>query len=88
MNDIIEIMAERYFPYAVGDQRLEDMLAIMVAHSEDWPVDKLNRWLGFVQGCLFMEGKIDIFEEREFTRPLFHKYYEENGIEIPESIEV
>ena len=59
----------------------------MIADPMIFPDDKSNRWIGFVQGCLFVMGVIDI-EERNFTRDLFHDYYRKNGILIPESIDV
>jgi len=42
------------------------------AIEEDLPVDKMNRWLGFVQGCLAMRGIIDVDEERDYSRQLFN----------------
>ena len=88
MDEIIEVLVERYMPLAEGNEMLEAMMATMLLNRTGWPVDKLNRWLGFVQGCLFMEGKLDVDEERNFTRSLFHKYYKDNGIDIPKSVKV
>lgn len=41
-----------------------------------FPADKTSRWLGFVQGVLAANGRIDVDEERDRTRPLFHEAYE------------
>lgn len=46
-----------------------------IVYGRDLPFDKLSRWLGFVQGVLAVQGIIDVDEEREFTRPIFHQLY-------------
>jgi hypothetical protein len=35
------------------------------------PIMKLNRWLGYIQGCLIERGYTTVEDERNFTRPLF-----------------
>jgi hypothetical protein len=39
----------------------------------DMESGKANRWLGFIQGVLTVEGYINVSEERDFTRPFFQK---------------
>lgn len=46
-----------------------------IQNGHTYPMDKMHRWLGFVQGVLASRGVISIDGEREFTRPLFHKLY-------------
>jgi hypothetical protein len=36
------------------------------------PLEKLNRWLGFLQGTVIAEGHTTVDAERDWTRPLFH----------------
>jgi hypothetical protein len=55
-----------------------------IAKSGQLPIDKLSRWLGFVQGCLAMRQIIDVDEERDFTRPLFHRAYRDEGSDVPD----
>lgn len=50
---------------------------------DSYPVDKLSRWLGFVQGVLAARGAIKVAEERDFSRPLFHAAYRSIGEAIP-----
>lgn len=69
-------------------QRLAAMIALMKSEGMAWPVDKLNRWFGFIQGVLFTVGLIDILEERDRTRPLFHAAYKLEGTPLPESVDV
>lgn len=49
------------------------------------PIDKLNRWIGFIQGVMTAHGTLDVTEERDRTRPIFHKAYERMGYKIPET---
>ena len=48
--------------------------------------DKESRWLGFVQGILYIYDLIDVDQERDVSRPLFHEAYEAMGIDKPKSI--
>jgi hypothetical protein len=48
--------------------------------------DKISRWLGYLQGIMVYNGWISVLEERNFSRPLFHKAYEEQGINKPKSV--
>jgi len=47
------------------------------------PIDKLSRWLGFVQGTLVMHGLACVDAEREFSRPLFHAAYRAADRPVP-----
>lgn len=47
------------------------------------PIDKLSRWLGFVQGTLVMHGLAAVDAEREFSRPLFHAAYRAADRPVP-----
>lgn len=42
------------------------------AHMHEIAEDKANRWLGFIQGVLICASVVDIEDERDYTRPLFH----------------
>ena len=44
-------------------------------NTEDYPFDKMHRWLAFIQTSLAMMGLINIQEERDFTRPILHSYH-------------
>jgi hypothetical protein len=54
-----------------------------LSNIDVWPIDKLSRWLGYVQGILVYHKIIRVNDERDFSRPLFHEAYERDGIEIP-----
>ena len=51
---------------------------------ESLPLDKLNRWLGFIQGVAILNGVLTVDGERDFSRPLFKNAY---GSDV-ESIDV
>lgn len=56
--------------------------------SPDMLVDKQSRWLGYVQGIMTVHGLLDVEEEREFSRPIFHQAYRAMGIDIPSPVTV
>jgi hypothetical protein len=74
---------------AVPDGCTRDHLMWMCAtartQAPGWPDDKTSRWLGFVQGVLTVQGLLTVAAEREFSRPLFHAAYAEQGRPAPPS---
>lgn len=56
------------------------------AEAAAWPDDKTSRWLGFVQGIMTARGLLTVAAEREFSRPLFHAAYVEQGRALPASV--
>lgn len=55
---------------------------------DDLPFDKLRGWLGYVQGVLIARNQLDMDEERERTRPIFHASYEAVGLAKPKTVDV
>lgn len=55
-----------------GSDSLIKLCEEAMVNTQKYPYDKLNRWLGFVQGVLAAQGIIDVDVERDYTRPLFH----------------
>lgn len=43
------------------------------AIHEPMSIDKASRWLGFVQGVLAARNIIDVDDERDYSRRLFHE---------------
>ncbi len=41
------------------------------AINDKMPLNKLNRWLGYIQGVLISNGLTTVEIERDWTRPLF-----------------
>lgn len=59
----------------MGLSNLAWLCRTALEQMDSLPIDKTNRWLGFIHGCLGMRGLIDIDEEREFSRPFLHAAY-------------
>lgn len=86
VNEVIEILCDRYIKILNKHFPDNDDSEFGVAHlkwmcrqckfNNNWPVDKKNRWIGFVQGVMAYKGYISTREEREFSRPLFHACYD------------
>ena len=97
MDEIIEILCLRYLEKIkdknfgeneFSKDHIEKMLNELLNNKSSWSEDKLNRWLGYVQGVLTVFKIINVEEEREFTRPLFHNYYKKNNLNIPETLDL
>ena len=43
--------------------------------NEDFNLDKMARWIGYIQGVLAVNQVISVEEEMEFSRTLFQKAY-------------
>ncbi len=74
-----------------GDETSTENLAWMcrtaMAGADTLPLDKLSRWLGFVQGVMAARGQLSVPEEREVSRPLFHAAYAAEGILRPPTLQ-
>ncbi len=75
------------YPYEEDDspEHLKWMVAEIVSNSRytDYPIDKLSRWLAYIQGILRAHRVLDTVAERDRTRPIFHAAYTAMGIEPP-----
>lgn len=75
--------------FAYGDDDSPEHLKWMVAEivsnagSTEFPIDKLSRWLGYIQGILRAHRVLDTTAERDRTRPIFHSAYRIMGIQPP-----
>lgn len=56
-----------------------------IENTSRYPYDKLNRWLGFIQGILAVKCVIDVDAERDYTRPLFHSLNSQPIPSFPET---
>jgi len=52
-------------PSKVSDEHLHFMLDSIIDNVYIWEEDKINRWIGFVQGVMVAHGFTTIDEERE-----------------------
>lgn len=70
---------------SLGNLRWMCTQGIQDAHN--LPLDKISRWLGFIQGCLAMRNLADVDEERTVSRPILHDAYRKKGILPPDTRE-
>lgn len=69
-------------------ENLRWMLHRCLEELDTFPVDKMGRWVGFVQGVLALSGHLDVDEERNRTRGRFHAAYEATGQVIPPTMQL
>jgi hypothetical protein len=54
------------------DPHLEEFCDLFIEKVKDrYPLMKLNRWLGYIQGVLIEKSETSVAAERNWTRPLF-----------------
>lgn len=70
-------------PDKTGLDNLSWMCRTALAGIDTYPVDKLSRWLGFIQGVLAMRGLVTVDGERDASRGLFHSAYRADGTPVP-----
>lgn len=51
-------------------------------HADEWPVTKLHRWVGFIQGSMVMAGLTTMEKESQFIRDLKMNLRETVDIEL------
>jgi hypothetical protein len=68
-------------------EHLHWMIDQCIAHLNEWPADKISRWIGYVQGVLTCRGIMDPSKERDRTRPFFHEAYVAMGWKKPETLD-
>lgn len=66
---------------------MHSMMLAAIVDIEKMPIDKVSRWVGYVQGVLIAHGHLDTTEERNRTRPFFHAAYRASDIPIPPTLD-
>lgn len=74
------------FKGEIDSEYLIRMCDVAIENHDLWPIDKLSRWLGFIQGTMITNGRTDVDSQRDFTRPLFHEAYKMKGMRVPSSV--
>lgn len=60
-------------------------MAFHILENKHLPIDKISRWLGFMQGVLAVRGLLSVKKERDATRSIFHRAYKAMGFALPKS---
>lgn len=85
LNDLPEQFKESpHLPSSQTPSHLIWMIDTLLENPH-WPIDKKSRWLGFIQGVCACHFGLDVDEERNFTRPLFHQAYSNTHQDIPQT---
>jgi len=83
------IMFERYLnEFDIEDTNITNLINVGIENIDNLPIDKLSRWLGYIQGYLIFNNKTTVDIERNISRKYFHEAYENENINIPKSIQV
>ena len=83
-----EATKEMLFRYYNGfqlTQELDELCSYAISNIDTFPIDKLNRWLGYIQYHVISTGQTSINKERDYSRPIFHAAYVRDKIPIPKS---
>lgn len=73
----------RYKDNFILTSELKTLCEKAILEIENYPIDKLSRWLGYIQGYLCFTNQTTTKCERDISRPLFHKAYTNEGFDIP-----
>lgn len=64
--------------FGTGEQSSEHLVSmcrILLVELDIFPVDKIGRWVGYIQGVMACHGQLNVGEERDRTRPFFEHAY-------------
>lgn len=67
---VFKCLFERYREMT-KDTELKEFCELSIQKIDKFPLSKINRWLGYVQGTVIAEGCTTVEKERNYTRPLF-----------------
>jgi len=79
LDDLIQVEMGR-LGEGTSVHHLRWMMQEVMGNASVWPIDKLNRWIGFAQGVMAMRGLLNVDEERNLTRPIFEEAYRQDGV--------
>ena len=72
-HEAVRKCAVRYYDFDTKDTELINFISeIIHGCNVGMPINKLNRWLGYVQDILIDRGFTTVDEERDFSCPLFY----------------
>ena len=80
---VTKILFERYLNQFELSEELKRLSFKALEEIETCPIDKLSRWLGFIQGYVIFTNQTTVEIERNFSRPLFNNAYKSENIKIP-----
>lgn len=97
VRTVTKLLFQRYLPMIPSEGNASHDLTFVqlkvlcqqgIELSDTLPIDKLSRWLGYIQCTLNIHQITDIDTERSYSRPLFHEAYRIAEIAIPATVDV
>ena len=85
IREATKLLFERYLNQFELSEELKNLVLKALEEIHVYPLDKLSRWLGFIQGYVVFTNQTTVEIERNFSRPLFHNAYNAENIKIPHS---
>ena len=85
IREVTKLLFERYLNQFELSEELKNLVLKALEEIHVYPIDKLSRWLGFIQAYVIFTNQTTVDIERDFSRPLFHTAYKNENIKIPSS---
>lgn len=85
VRSVTKYLFERYLREFELSDDLINLSNKAIKEIDNYPIDKLSRWLGFVQGYIIFTNQTSVNNERDLSRSMFHEAYKNEGINIPSS---
>lgn len=63
-------------------RHLDWMCQELLRDIQTMPLDKIGRWVGFIQGVMATRGALDVDKERNRTRPIFERAAQATATEL------
>lgn len=70
-----DLLGRNFGDGKLSAEHLRWMCAEVLRNIKTMPVDKMGRWVGFIQGVMACNGVLDVDAERDRTRPIFTAAY-------------
>ena len=83
IREVTKILFERYLNQFELSEELQRLSLKALEEIHTYPLDKLSRWLGFIQGYVVFTNQTTVEIERNFSRHLSHNAYKYENIKIP-----
>jgi hypothetical protein len=69
-------------------ENLRWLMERVISEIDTFPLDKMGRWIGFVQGVLALSNNLDVDDTRNESREIYHQAYIATGQAVPRTMEM
>lgn len=67
-----DLLGKEFGTGKTAAEHLRWMAREILCNIRTMPIDKMGRWVGFIQGVMAANGVLDVDAERDRTRPFFN----------------